>query len=101
MRKVYVDNGSTSFPKAPGVSDVIKAFLDNTGCNINRGDYADSYDVAMEVLDTRQLLAEMFHAQNPQEVIFTPSGTYSLNMLLQGFLVKVDHVITTSWSTML
>ncbi|MDR2719322.1 MAG: aminotransferase class V-fold PLP-dependent enzyme [Nitrososphaerota archaeon] len=96
MRKVYVDNGSTSFPKAPGVSDVMKAFLDNTGCNINRGGYADSYDIAMEVLDARQLIAEMFHTQNPQEVIFTPSGTYSLNMLLQGFLVKGDHVITTA-----
>ena len=96
VRKIYVDNSSTSFPKAPGVSDTIKTFLDNTGCNINRGSYADSYDVAMEVLDTRQLLAEMFHAQSPQEVLFTPSGTYSLNMLLQGFLAKGDHVITTA-----
>ncbi|MCL1970336.1 MAG: aminotransferase class V-fold PLP-dependent enzyme [Candidatus Bathyarchaeota archaeon] len=96
MRKVYTDNGSTSFPKAPGVSDVIKTFLDNTAYNINRGSYAGSYDVALEVLKTRQLLAEMFHAQTPQEIIFTPNATYSLNMLLHGFLKKGDHVITTS-----
>jgi len=96
VRKVYTDNGSTSFPKAPGVSDVIKTFLDNTAYNINRGSYAGSYDVALEVLKTRQLLAEMFHAQTPQEIIFTPNATYSLNMLLHGFLKKGDHVITTS-----
>jgi cysteine desulfurase family protein len=96
MRKVYADNSSTSFPKAPGVSDAIKFFLDNAGCNANRGSYAGSYDVDMEIFGTRQMLADMFHAQSSQEVIFTPSVTYSLNMLLQGLFKKGDHVITTS-----
>ena len=96
MKKVYADNSSTSFPKAPGVSDAIKDFLDNGAYNINRGGYAGSYDVAMDILETRQKIADMFHASSPQEVIFTPSATYSLNMLLQGLLKKGDHVITTS-----
>jgi len=96
MKKIYADNGSTSFPKAPGVSDAIKEFLDHTGYNVNRGGYADSYEVAMEIFDTRQMLADMFHAASPSEVIFTPSVTYSLNMLLNGLLKKGDHVITTS-----
>jgi len=96
MKKVYLDNCSTSFPKAPGVSDAIKDFLDNKGCNINRGGYSDSYDVAMGILETRQLISDFFHTENAQEVIFTPSVTYSLNMLLQGYLRKGDHVVTTS-----
>ena len=96
MKKVYVDNGSTSFPKAPGLSDTMKHFLDNTGYNINRGDYANSYDVAMGIFEARKTLADFFHAGSPQEIIFTPSVTYSLNVLLQGFLKKGDHVITTS-----
>jgi cysteine desulfurase family protein len=96
MKKVYADNSATSFPKAPGVSGAMKDFLDNTGLNVNRGGYADSYDVAMDILDTRQMLADMFNAESPRDVIFTPSVTYSLNMILQGFLKKGDHVITTS-----
>jgi len=96
MKKIYADNSSTSFPKAPGISDTIKDFLDNIGCNINRGGYANSYSVAMEILDTRQMLADMFHIGNPKEVVFTPSVTYSLNILLQGLLRKGGHVITTS-----
>jgi len=96
MKKVYLDNSSTSFPKAPGVSDVIKNFIDNTGYNINRGGYNDSYNVALDILETRKLISDFFHANDPREVIFTPSVTYSLNMLLQGFLKKGDHVITTS-----
>ena len=96
MKKVYADNSSTSFPKAPGVSDAIKDYLDRTGYNISRGGYADSYEVAMEILSTRQMLADMFRAKNPEEVIFTPSVTHALNMLLLGFLKKGDHIITTS-----
>jgi len=96
VKKVYADNSATSFPKAPGVSDAIKDFLDNTGCNVGRGSYADSYDVAMEILDARQSIADMFNAKSPREVIFTPNITYSLNMLLGGLLKKGDHVITTS-----
>ena len=39
MKRVYLDNGSTSFPKAPGVSDAVKNFMDNVGTNVNRGGY--------------------------------------------------------------
>jgi len=96
MRKVYADNSSTSFPKAPGVSDAIKDFIDNTGCNVNRGGYESSYNVALEILATRKLLCELFNFDNPRNVIFTPGITYSLNMILKGFLRGCDHVITTS-----
>jgi cysteine desulfurase family protein len=96
MKKVYVDNSSTSYPKAPGVSDVIKEYIDNVGCNVNRGGYKASFDVGLEILKARQLISDMFHTGNPQEVVFTPSVTYSLNMLLHGFLKKGDHIITTS-----
>ena len=96
MKKVYADNSSTSFPKAPGVSDVTKEYLDKGAYNISRGGYVDSYNVAMGIFEARELLAKFFHASNPQNVIFTPSDTYSLNVLLQGFLKKEDHVITTS-----
>ena len=96
MKKVYVDNASTSFPKAPGVSDAMKCYLDKCGVNIGRGGYNDSYDTSLEVLDARQALADLFHVPDPLEIVLTPSVTYSLNMLLQGFLRSGDHVITTS-----
>ena len=96
MQRVYADNSATSFPKAPAVSDAMKDYLDTTGFNINRSGYADSYSVALEVLETRQMLAGLFHTQNAQEVVFTPGLTFSINMLLQGFLKRGDHIITSS-----
>jgi len=94
--KVYADNSATSFPKAPGVSDAVKDFMDNIGCNINRGGYGASYGAAMDILATRQLLCKLVNAPDPRNVIFTPGITYSLNMILKGFLRAGDHVITTS-----
>ncbi|MCL2217130.1 MAG: aminotransferase class V-fold PLP-dependent enzyme [Defluviitaleaceae bacterium] len=100
MRKVYADNSSTSFPKAPGVSDSIKDFLDNVGCNVNRGGYEASYNTALEILEARKLLCGLFNFNEPigkpRNVIFTPGITYSINMILQGFLKENDHIITTS-----
>ncbi len=97
MRKVYADNGATSFPKAPGVSDAMKFFLDNVGCNVNRGGYESSYQTALEILHTRKALCGLFGfgEREPRGVIFTPGVTWSLNMLLCGLLRERDHVVTT------
>ena len=96
MKKIYADNSATSFPKAPGVSDAIKDFLDNVGCNVNRGGYQSSYNTALEILKIRKQLCELFNFNQPRNVIFTPGITYSLNMILKGFLKDGDHVVTTS-----
>lgn len=96
MKKIYADNSATSFPKAPGVSDAMKDFLDNVGCNINRSGYESSYNAAFEILNTRKMLCEAFNFNEPRNVIFTPGITYSLNMILHGFIGAGDHVITTS-----
>lgn len=96
MKKVYADNSATSFPKGPGVSDAIKHYLDVNPYNVNRGGYGEAYGVAMEMIETRQVLADLFHAKNPKQVVFTSGITLSLNILLQGFLKEGDHVITTS-----
>ena len=94
--KVYADNSATSFPLAPGVSDAMKFFLDEIGCNINRGGYESSYNIALEILNTRKLVCELFNFDNPRNVVFTPSLTYSINIILQGILKSGDHVITSS-----
>ena len=96
MQKVYFDNSATSLPKAPGVSVAMKDFLDMQGYNVGRGAYAGSLDTALEIMRTRELLADFFGAAHPRKVIFTPGFTQAINMILSGFLDEGDHVITTS-----
>lgn len=96
MRKVYLDNGSTSFPKAPGVGRAMGQFIDDIGCNVGRGGYESSYSLAEQILETREKLCSLFHFEKESNTIFTPSITYSLNFILGGLLRPGDHVIATS-----
>ena len=63
MRRVYLDNGSTSFPKAPGVSDAVKFFMDEVGANVNRGGYETAYSAQDVIMETRELLKESYRSQ--------------------------------------
>jgi len=96
MCQIYFDNASTSFPKAPGVSEAVSAFLREGGYNINRGGYPGAYQVADMVFDTREQLCRLFHFPSPRNVIFTPGITYSLNMMVKGLLRPGDHVLVSS-----
>ncbi|MCL2606052.1 MAG: aminotransferase class V-fold PLP-dependent enzyme [Coriobacteriia bacterium] len=95
-KTVYFDNGSTSVPKAPGVTQAITDYLTAGAYNVGRGGYAGSFDIGLQILECREHIATLFNADDLRTVIFTPSLTYSLNAILQGFLNNGDHVITTS-----
>lgn len=94
--KVYLDNGATSFPKAPGVKEAIMDFFDNIGTSVNRGSYDKSLQAERVVYETREMLCEMFNYENTNNVVFTKNITESLNIILKGFLKDGDHVIVSS-----
>ena len=97
MNKIYMDNGATSFPKAPGVGEAMCRYINEIGANVNRSTYESASDAAMTVLDTREKLAQLFHFPgNETELIFTPGQTYGLNQLIRGYLKPGDHVIVSS-----
>lgn len=93
--KIYFDNGSTSWPKAPGVQEAVSELLKNGAFNINRGNYAGVYEVESVVLETRDQLVQLFHGTDSRNVIFTPGITYSLNYFIKGFLKTGDHVLVS------
>ena len=95
MTKIYFDNGSTSYPKAPGVANAMAQLIEQGAFNINRGNYEGAYEVAERVFETRELLANMFGAEKSKQVIFTPGITYSLNYVIKGLLKAGDHVLVT------
>ena len=94
-KKIYFDNGSTSWPKAPGVADAMSQLLLNGAFNINRGNYEGAYEVESIVYETRELLAKLFNCPDSRNVIFTPGITHSLNYFIKGFLKSEDHVIVS------
>ena len=96
MKKVYLDNGSTSFPKAPKVGESMARFITEVGCNIGRGGYETAYNLGETIFETRSMLCRMFNFSDEKYVVFTPNVTYSLNFAIKGLLKRGDHVIISS-----
>ena len=96
MNRIYLDQASTSFPKAPGVAQAMMDYLTMNGVNVNRGCYSSAYSAEEVVYETRQLLAELFHFSKCKNVIFTPNVTTSLNFILKGFLKPGDHILVSA-----
>ena len=67
MERIYLDNGSTSFPKAPGVGQAMADFIEHVGINIARGGYTEAYSAMEVVLDTRERLCRLFNAPKAEK----------------------------------
>jgi cysteine desulfurase family protein len=96
MKQIYFDNAATSFPKAPGVSDAMKYYIDHVGVSVNRGVYRSSFFAEETVFETREALCCLFNFRQSSNVIFTLNITQSLNILLKGILQPHDHCIISS-----
>ncbi len=97
MRKVYLDNAATT-PLLPEVREAMLPFLTedfgNPSCIHDWG------DPAREVLDTaREQVANLIGA-NPEELIFTGSGTESNNFAVKGLAMaqqkKGNHIVVSA-----
>lgn len=83
----YFDNAATTYPKPDSVYTFMDSFYRNCGGSIGRGNYALSNTAKGIAEETRSLLLELFHAPAKQ-VIFTPTATIALNMIIQGIMSK-------------
>ena len=96
MDRIYLDQASTSFPKAPGAAQAMMDYMTMNGANVNRGCYSSAYSAEEVLYETRQQLAELFHFSKCKNVIFTPNVTTSLNFILKGFLKPGDHILVSA-----
>lgn len=83
----YFDNAATTFPKPEAVYTFMSDFYRSNGASAGRGNYGASLSAGALIAETRQLLQELLHCQAKQ-VVFTPTATIALNIILQG-LVKM------------
>lgn len=81
----YFDNAATTFPKPDCVYEFMDQFYRNAGGNAGRGQYAMSQNVSGLIADTRSRIKNLLHCPAKQ-VIFTPSATIALNMIIQGIV---------------
>ena len=81
----YFDNAATTFPKPTEVYDFMNDFYRNCGANAGRGNYEASQNAGCLIAETRGLIKEVLRCP-AKEVVFTPSATIALNIILQGLI---------------
>lgn len=81
----YFDNAATTYPKPDTVYSSMDSFYRNHGGSAGRGQYGLAKTTKGMVDETRFLIQELLHCPAKQ-VIFTPSATIALNMIIQGVI---------------
>ena len=91
----YFDNAATSYPKPDEVYSFMDSFYRNYGGSVGRGNY-DLANTAKGIVDeTRGLLQDLLHCPAKQ-VVFTPTATVALNMIIQGVISKGARIVYIS-----
>ncbi|HOP85240.1 MAG TPA: aminotransferase class V-fold PLP-dependent enzyme [Syntrophorhabdaceae bacterium] len=96
MKYIYFDNAATSWPKPTCMIEAMVDFNNNIGANPGRSAHRLSIEAARILFNTRELMASLIGAKDPDTIIFTRNATEGLNILIHGLLKPGDHVITTS-----
>lgn len=87
IHTAYFDNAATTFPKPQRVYDFMDSFYREYGGNAGRGFNRLSLTAGELVEGTRALLQGLLHCPRKQ-VVFAPSATVALNMVLQGLVLS-------------
>ncbi len=81
----YFDNAATTYPKPDCVYSFMDEFYRNSGGSAGRGNYTLASSAKGLLDETRKLLQELLHCPAKQ-VVFTPTATIALNIIIQGII---------------
>ena len=81
----YFDNAATTYPKPDSVYFFMDEFYRNSGGSAGRGNYSLASSAKGLIDETRKLLQDLLHCPAKQ-VVFTPTATIALNIIIQGII---------------
>ncbi len=94
-RRIYLDHAATSWPKPEAVYEAVDHYQREVGASHGRSGYREALQANQVVAQARQGVAEILGAAQAEQVIFTASGTDSLNLAIRGIVRHGDHVVTS------
>lgn len=93
---IYLDYAATSGAKPESVYTASDDALRNASGNPGRSGHKISLKAGAIVAETRLLCSRLFHAENPESIVFCSNATDALNLAIQGSVTKGDHIITST-----
>ncbi len=94
-QRIYLDNAATSWPKPETVYRAVDHYLREIGAPNGRSGYREALESNRIIERARLGVAQLIGADHAKQVIFTASGTDSLNLAIRGIVQPGDHVVTT------
>lgn len=83
----YFDNAATTYPKPEAVYSYMDNFYRKSGANAGRGQYNLAQTASNLIAETRIQIQSLMHCPMKQ-VIFEPTATIALNIIIQGMIEK-------------
>lgn len=87
----YFDNAATTYPKPNVVYEYMDKFYRENGGSAGRGQYKLAATASRVISETRKMVQKILQCEN-KEVIFAPSATLAMNMVLQGIVTPSMHI---------
>lgn len=90
---IYFDNAATTFPKPDVVyNEVMRCMTEYCG-NPGRGSHKLSIAASEKIYECRCQIAELFHTDSPENVVFTYNTTYAINLAIKTLVAPDSHVL--------
>lgn len=92
---VYLDNACMTLRPKPVIEAIRSYYEESPGCG-GRSVHRYATTVSRKMMNCRRKMAELFNANESNEIIFTKNATHSLNQVAKGLSWnKGDVVLTT------
>lgn len=93
---IYLDSAATSLLKPRSVHTAVLNAM-RTMASPGRGGHRPAMLAAETAYDCRAMLANMFSAPGPENVVFTMNATHGLNIAIASLVSKGDRVVISGW----
>ena len=80
---IYLDNAATSFPKPKSVIREVTECLTKYCGNPGRSSHKLALSAADKIFETRVIIANFLGWKKCENVVFLPSATYALNIVIK------------------
>ena len=93
---IYLDSAATTFQKPRSVANAMDRAL-ATMSSPGRGGYPAAMAAADAALDCRTELAELYHAESPEQVVFTLNATHALNIAIKSLVPPGGRAVVSGY----
>lgn len=93
---VYLDSAATTLQKPPAVRRAVLSALGQMA-SPGRGGHRPAMLAAETAFACREAAAELFHLEDPENVIFTLNATHALNLAIKSVVKPGDTVVVSGY----